>query len=304
MTTLPQSAQEGLVPLTKNNGARPQKILWIATAIILAVCLLTMIICNSSLENFINNHTIDAPTGKAPAPLDTPLQEGWAQLDNITMHYYTIGEGHPLVLIHGNTGDYSDLANLGRRLAHDYKVYIVEDRCHGQSTKTETITYDLMAGDIAQFCIKMNMYKPIAVGLSDGGINALVMAINYPNLLGGVVAFGANSSPDGLTEDFVDGVKADNARNHTILNDLMLLEPHITQAQLQSITTPVHLVFGEFDIVRHEDIKFLAQNIPNAQLTILRGGNHTNYVFDGTISYQFVEPFIQMVAQIPTPIEE
>ncbi len=221
------------------------------------------------------------------------LEEHTAQLSQIDMHYYTLGEGYPLILVHGNGGSYKSLLDLGRYLAQDYKVYFVENRCHGGSTVTDEISYDLMAADIKDFVEQMQFDdKPVVVGLSDGGINALTLAINYPDLLKAIVSFGANTHPDEFKFYFRWGVKINDTFKKSILNDMMLTMPNITKEQLQSITIPSYIVAGEFDIMKLEDTVKIAENIPNSQMAIIQGGNHTNYVRNGKFSYKLVKEFL------------
>ncbi len=228
----------------------------------------------------------------APTRVETPLEEGYIQLEDINMHYFTIGEGYPIILVHGNGGSYKSLEDLARYLANDYKVYLTESRCHGGSTVTDVINYDLMAKDLQEFVVAMGLTKPIVVGHSDGGINALTMAINYPDLLGGIVSFGANTSPDKFKAFFRIAVKISDAFKPSILNDMMLTEPHITKEQLNSIKIPAYIIAGEYDIMYLEDTVFIANNIANSKLAIIQGADHGNYVHEGRKSYKLVKEFM------------
>ncbi len=225
------------------------------------------------------------------------LQKHTVDLNDITMCYYTMGSGYPLVLVHGNGGDHTGLLDVAKYLANNYAVYLVESRCHGESTKTDVINYDLMAKDLQEFILKLGLAKPIMIGHSDGGINALVTAINYPDLLGGLVSFGANTSPKEFKWYFTALVKINNLINKSILNDMMLTEPNITEAQLKSIKMPSYIVAGEYDIMKLRDTLRIANNIPNSDYAIVKGADHSNYVHDGAKCYQLIVPFLERVTK-------
>ena len=149
---------------------------------------------------------ITLETSKLPEPV-SEFEEGFAELSEVKMHYRIYGkEGHPLVLVHGNGGSFDSLDEAATYLANDYKVYLIESRCHGQSSDPGEISYDLMAKDIKEFCDKMNLEKPYLMGHSDGGINALTVAYTYPDLLGGFISCGANTTPETFKPYFPLGV--------------------------------------------------------------------------------------------------
>ncbi len=219
------------------------------------------------------------------------------ELGDITMCYYTMGKGYPLVLVHGNGGDHTGLIDVARYLANGYKVYLVESRCHGESTMTDVIDYDLMAKDLQEFIIALGLDKPIMIGHSDGGINALVTAINYPDLLGGLISFGANSRPEEFKWYFTALVKFNDMLDKSILNDMMLTEPNITAEQLQGIKVPCFIVAGEYDIMKLHDTLFIAESIPDSEYVFVKGADHGNYVHDGARCYQLIEEFLARVTE-------
>ena len=139
------------------------------------------------------HNLITLDTGSVPSPV-TEFTEHDIQLSEIKMHYAVYGEeGYPLILIHGNGGDKNSLREAASYLANDYRVYVPESRCHGQSSDPGVISYDLMAKDIKEFCEALGIEKPYIMGHSDGGINALTLAYTYPELPGAVISCGARS---------------------------------------------------------------------------------------------------------------
>jgi pimeloyl-ACP methyl ester carboxylesterase len=120
---------------------------------------------------------ITLETSNVPPPVTSPIKEDDIQLSEVKMHYSVYGKsGYPLILVHGNGGSQESLKEAAKYLANDYTVYVIESRCHGQSSDPGVISYDLMAKDIKEFIEEMKLEKPYLMGHSDGGINALTVA--------------------------------------------------------------------------------------------------------------------------------
>ncbi len=214
-----------------------------------------------------------------PSPITECTGEYDIQLSDITMHYAVYGtSGHPLILVHGNSGSLKSLTPAAQYLANHYTVYVIESRCHGQSSDPGVINYDLMAKDIKEFIEALGLEKPYLAGHSDGGINALTVAYTYPDLLGGFISFGANTSPDTFKPYFPLGVRINDRGRKDKLNVMMLTEPDITAEDLQKITCPAYIVAGEFDIMWLSDTVFIHENIKNSKIAIFKGETHSSYV--------------------------
>ena len=54
---------------------------------------------------------------------------------------------------------------------------------------------------------------------------------------------------------------------------LMVNEPNIDQAELSKITVPTLVICGKSDIIKESHTKEIAENIPDAKLSIMKG-NH------------------------------
>ena len=240
---------------------------------------------------------ITLDTSNVPSPITTPVKESDVQLSEVKMHYSVYGEkGHPLILVHGNGGSQDSLREAATYLANNYTIYVIESRCHGQSSDPGVISYDLMARDIKEFIEAMGLVKPYLMGHSDGGINALVTAYTYPDLLGGIISCGANSTPDEFKPYFTIGVKINDIFNPNKLNDMMLTEPHITKELLSKITCPTYIVAGEFDIMWLSDSVFINECIANSKIAIIKGGNHSSYISqDGKQAYVLAHEFFSSI---------
>ncbi len=244
------------------------------------------------------HNLITLDTSNVPAAVSANPKENDIQLSEVKMHYAVYGNGEkPLVLIHGNARSHRDLDETARYLANDYTVYSIDSRCHGESSDPGEISYELMAKDVKEFCEKLKIEKPLLVGHSDGAIVGLTVAYTYPDLLGGLVSCGANSNPSTFKPKFTIYVKLLNLKGHDKLNDMMLEQPDITKEKLSKITCPTIIAAGENDIMWLSDTVFIHESIPNSQIAIIKGGNHSSYIMhDGKQAYALVKGFADSIA--------
>lgn len=94
-----------------------------------------------------------------------------------------IGEGQPLVILHGLFGSSDNWQTLGRRFAQDFEVHLVDQRNHGQSGHSAEMSYDLMAADLEQYMEENFLRNVILAGHSMGGKTAMRFAQRYPHYL-------------------------------------------------------------------------------------------------------------------------
>lgn len=236
---------------------------------------------------------ITLDTSALPEAVTQAEEEGFAELSEVKMHYEVYGKtGHPLILVHGNGGSLKSLREAATYLANDYRVYLIESRCHGESSDPGEISYDLMAKDIKEFCEKMELEKPYLMGHSDGGINALTVAYTYPDLPGGIISCGANTTPDTFKPYFPFGVWVLNKFKPDKLNDMMLTLPQMNKELLGKITCPAYIVAGEYDIMWLSDSVFIHECIPQSEIAIIKGANHSSYISqDGKQAYVLAKAF-------------
>ena len=244
-----------------------------------------------------NMITLD--TSNVPSPVTTPVKEDDIQLSEIKMHYSVYGEsGYPLILVHGNGGSQDSLKEAATYLANDYTVYVIESRCHGQSSDPGVISYDLMAKDIKEFIEEMHLEKPFLMGHSDGGINALTVAYTYPDLLGGFISCGANTTPETLKPYFTIAVKVNDIFKPNKLNDMMLTLPQMNEELLSKITCPAYIVAGEFDIMWLSDSVLIHESIKDSKIAIIKGADHSSYISqDGKQAYVLAKEFFSTIEQ-------
>ena len=99
------------------------------------------------------------------------------------LHFKKIGEGNPLLIIHGLFGSADNWGTLAKKFATNNTVYLIDLRNHGRSPHSTEMNYDIMADDLNELISDENILNPILLGHSMGGKAALQYAEKYPNVL-------------------------------------------------------------------------------------------------------------------------
>ena len=90
------------------------------------------------------------------------------------------GEGFPFVIVHGLYGSSDNWLTIGKKLSSRFKVYMIDQRNHGQSPHSDEHSYELTKEDLAEFFRQQNIEKAIVLGHSMGGKTAMYFAADYP----------------------------------------------------------------------------------------------------------------------------
>ncbi|WP_418455421.1 alpha/beta fold hydrolase [Allofournierella sp.] len=217
----------------------------------------------------------------------------FVKVNGLKLFYQRTGSGRPFVLLHGNMEDHTIFDVLVKELSREYTVYALDSRNHGKSDSVPFLDYGEMAEDVAGFIAALELERPLLCGFSDGGIIGLLVASRYPELLGKLVVSGANLTPQGIQPLLRAGFKLAYCFSRSEKLELMLTQPHITQAMLKRIKTPTLVLAGEKDLVTERETRALAAHIPGAKLMILPGEGHGSYVVHSDKLYAAMEPFLR-----------
>jgi pimeloyl-ACP methyl ester carboxylesterase len=231
----------------------------------------------------------------APQPLPSPTESGEAPVNGILIYYAVWGEGSPLILLHGGLGNMEYFGGQVPEFAKHYKVIAMDSRGHGRSSRNaEPYGYALMAKDVIGLMDYLKIDKASIVGWSDGGIIGLDIAMNYPDRLDRLFAFGANTNVAGLKPNidkdptfskYIEQTGKDYERLSktpkefndfvTQISQMWATQPDYKPDQLAKIKSPVAIADGEHDeAIRQEHNVEMAKAIPGAKLIILPGLSH------------------------------
>ena len=99
------------------------------------------------------------------------------------LHYKKIGDGDPLLILHGLFGSADNWGSLAKRFATNNTVYLVDLRNHGRSPHSNVMNYESMADDVYEMIINEKINQPILLGHSMGGKVSLKFTDKYPQVL-------------------------------------------------------------------------------------------------------------------------
>ncbi|MCR5416529.1 MAG: alpha/beta hydrolase [Pseudobutyrivibrio sp.] len=217
----------------------------------------------------------------------------YIQLNSQVICYEKTGEGSPVILIHGNKGDHHTFDDLARTMSQEHTVYAMDSRGYGESATPKEYHYNDMADDVINLINGLDIHKPYLVGFSDGGIIALIVAMKASNLLGGIVACGANLTPDGIKHRDLKEMKKDYKKTNDPKTLMMLTEPNIDPRDLGRITVPAMIIAGEEDCIKEKETLKIAQSIQNAGMQIIPSHNHYSYIVNTDLLYRYIRDFLR-----------
>lgn len=99
------------------------------------------------------------------------------------LHYRELGEGKPMMILHGLFGFSDNWQTHSKKFAEYYRVILVDLRNHGHSDWSDEFSYDLMAQDVFELFQELDIKNVILLGHSMGGKVAIRFAQQHENLL-------------------------------------------------------------------------------------------------------------------------
>lgn len=205
---------------------------------------------------------------------------------NISLYYQEKGSGIPFVLLHGNSGDGNYFKFQIDYFSDNYKMIAVDTRGHGKSPRGNApFTMNQFVEDLSNLLKKRELSKVILLGFSDGANIAMKFAIKYPQKIKALILNGGNLNTKGVkktTQVFIElgykitkmfAKKSEDAKKNMELLGLMVNEPNIKIEEIHSIKIPTLVIAGEKDVIKESHTREIADNIPNAELSIIKG-NH------------------------------
>jgi pimeloyl-ACP methyl ester carboxylesterase len=238
------------------------------------------------------------PPTPAPVPGE---QSADAAVNGISLHYIRMGNGPPVVLLHGGLANADYWGNQIKALMPHHTVIAVDSRGHGRSTRDDRpYGYDLMGDDVVALLDTLHIQAADIVGWSDGAIIGLDLAIRHPARIKKVFAFAANTLTSGVQQGveknptfarFIERAGHEYAKLSATpkeydafvkqISHMWDSEPNWTEAQLRSIHAPVWVVDGDHDeAIKRAHTEYIAATIPGAGLLILPNVSHFAFIQD------------------------
>lgn len=95
------------------------------------------------------------------------------------LHVREMGEGFPLVILHGLFGFSDNWQTHAKKLAAYYRVVLVDLRNHGHSPWSDEFSYQLMVNDLKELVDDLGIQKMHLLGHSMGGKVTMLFAQQY-----------------------------------------------------------------------------------------------------------------------------
>jgi proline iminopeptidase len=117
------------------------------------------------------------------APAVYPQQEGFVDAHGVLIYYKSLGDGPPLVVVHGGPGQSHDyfLPYL-LPLARSHRLIFIDERGSGRSQRLQDVslyTVENMVEDVEDVRTALNLGKISLLGHSCGGVIAEAYALKY-----------------------------------------------------------------------------------------------------------------------------
>jgi esterase len=97
------------------------------------------------------------------------------------------GQGQPLIILHGLFGSSDNWFSHAKTFAPFFKVYLVDQRNHGQSPHSDEFDYKVLTEDLEEFLTEHSIDQPVILGHSMGGKTAMNFAVKNPDKLSKLV---------------------------------------------------------------------------------------------------------------------
>ena len=147
----------------------------------------------------------------------------YVKLNQLEFHFIDYGgDGPDLILLHGLASNARFWGPAAYYLAHSFRVLALDQRGHGSSAKPDLdYSFGSVAKDVEMFIRTLGIDKPLLVGHSWGGNVGVQVAVDYPDILSGLVCIDGGM----IEPSSVPGASWDRTR-------ISLTPPHFASMRL------------------------------------------------------------------------
>lgn len=144
------------------------------------------------------------------------------------LHSRIVGEGIPLIILHGYFGMGDNWKSHANKLANDgFEVHLIDQRNHGRSFHSDFFEYELMVEDLLAYIEYHKIEKLHLLGHSMGGKTAMLFATEHDELVDKLII--ADISPKTYPPHHNDILAALNSVDFTIQNSRKLVDEKLAE---------------------------------------------------------------------------
>ncbi len=105
----------------------------------------------------------------------------------LKLNHRILGNGPPMVMLHGLFGSMENLGGIARLLTDHFELHMLDLRNHGRSPHHPQMTYACMAEDVHHYMESAGIERAHVLGHSMGGKTAMQLALTYPERMDHVI---------------------------------------------------------------------------------------------------------------------
>lgn len=255
-------------------------------------------------------------TGVAAAA--EPTHGTFAASDGVKIHFLELGQGSPVVLIHGYTGSAEGnwFSNgVAQALAHKHRIIAIDCRGHGKSEKPhDPLKYGpQMAKDVLELMDHLHLETAHIHGYSMGGFIVTQLLAMAPARFR-TASYGGSGVPevdpaqrsqvpaDEPGPDPQEAEAAAKLRAHPERDDKALAavrqypwNPSQRGAiDLTTLRIPILALNGQFD-APHAKTHRMQRELANFQAVILPGKSHLTAIMAGYMPRQYIDALVKFI---------
>lgn len=223
----------------------------------------------------------------------------YVDVNGLSMYYEVVGEGEPVVLVHGTGGTAESWNAQLDLLADYYQVFMPDCRGHGRTGDRDgDYSYELFADDIAGFIEALGLGTVRLAGWSNGASVVLRLVLRRPDLVSRVVLIGGGTTGrDGETAQAAalsvepgrsvlaetwrpvyEALSPDGPEHFPVveekLNRMWREASPVPMRAIAELPVPLLIMQGDDDAVEIAHSAAMAGTAPDGRLAVVPGTSH------------------------------
>jgi pimeloyl-ACP methyl ester carboxylesterase len=126
------------------------------------------------------SRTKERSSPAVPDALNIPSQ--WLRVKGLDIHYKCLGEGPPVILLHGHGNDWHEWQENVPHIALSYRVYALDTPGFGMSQSADLpLSLPWSVAFLADFMDTLEILQASLIGHSLGGLVSVAFALSFPD---------------------------------------------------------------------------------------------------------------------------